>query len=240
MFKRTLIPLVALCLSVPSLLGQPPANKLPLLPEAKPEDILCKCVTTFQIKKEDVFFFKVGEKYFEVALAGEAISQTFPVRGSTTFALYKEVTDDEDKTTYIPVVQQALTGLGKSHLITLKRKDDNSPITSTSQSLSTSELPANSIHFFNNSPAPLGVQINTTKTVVKPYTKYTYPFKNTTRDTYTSAKVVMRYKGENKIMSSKRLRLVPGRRVILVAFPSRTRAKLGSTPLRMLVLQDAP
>ncbi|MBK1831724.1 hypothetical protein JIN77_13390 [Verrucomicrobiaceae bacterium R5-34] len=243
MISRILIPLLALCFASSAAIAQDKItdpNQLPPLPTPQAEDLVCKCVTTFQLKKDDVFFLKVGENYYQIELYGETVSQPLPVRGARTFTLYKQVTDEEGKVTYKPAVQQALSGTGKSHLVILKRKDAKSPITSAGLNLSSSSMPANNIYFYNESTAPLGLQVNTTKTVVQPFSKFTYPFVNTTRNTYTSAKVIMRYKGENKIMSSKRLRLVPGRRIILIAFPSVARAKLGSTPLRMLAIQDMP
>lgn len=246
MIKRTFISLILAGLTLPSLSAQEPAGNavdpshFPGLPPAEPEDILCRCVSTFLLKKNEVFYFKMGTTFHEVNLVGEGVSLPFPVRGSTTFALYKKVPAGEDKTEYKAVVEQVLEGAGKEHLVILKRKNDQSPLKSYSYNLSKSEFPANSIYFFNESPAPLGLQVNTTKTVVQPFKRYTYNYQNTSRDTYTSAKVIMRYKGENKIMASKRLRLVPGRRIILIAFPSKSRAKLGSTPLGMIIHQDKP
>ncbi|BDS07798.1 hypothetical protein NT6N_28380 [Oceaniferula spumae] len=247
MLPRKITALLLLALTTASLSAQnPPAQKpvnpdqLPGLPSPKENDIMCRCVSTFLPGKNETFFFKIDDTYHEVSLTGEGMSLPFPVRGSTTFTLYKKTPAGEDAPPYTPVVEQALSGDGKDFLVFLSRKNDKAPMKSKSVNLNTSSYPANNIYLFNESPAALGLQVNTSKAVVKPFESFNYKFQNTDRDTYTSAKIVMRYKGENKVMASKRLRLVPGRRIILVAFPSKARTQLGATPLRLIITQDQP
>lgn len=168
------------------------------------------------------------------------MSLPFPVRESTTFTLYKKTPEGKDAPPYVPVVQQALQGGGKKFLVILSRKDDKSPIKGKAYNISKTQRPANNIYLFNESPVAIGIQVNKTQGVVKPFKKYKYAYPNASRNTYTSANIIMRYKGEKRIMASKRLRLIPNRRIILVCFLSKSRANLGATPLRMITYQDMP
>lgn len=252
MNPRPILVLFLSCLTISTLSAQGPDNNAPIdpahipgLPAAKEGDIMCRCISTFLLKKGEVFYFKIGKSFHMVDLVGEGFSQPFPVRGSTAFRLYKKTPADikpadKDRPPYVPVIQQALKGDGNNFIIVLSRKDAKSPLKSKAFNINKTRFPANNIYLFNESPVALGLQVNTSQGVVQAYKHFNYSYSNTTRDTYTSAKIIMRYKGEKKIMASKRLRLVPGRRMILVCFPSKSRAKLGATPLRMVTYQDKP
>jgi len=230
------------CLGINSLLGQAEKeidhNKLPPLPLAGVDDAICRCVTTFTPSKAETFYLKIGKNFHVAPLIGEGISTDLPIKGVRKFSLYKKVIKEGEET-HIPVVEAPLEGAGKSFLVILDQKKNKS-IQAQVHNLSTTQFPANQIHFFNRSPAALGLQINTSKAVVAPFKSYNYPFENTNRNTYTSAKMVMRYKGETRVMASKRLRLVPGRRIFLICFPSAARVSLGATPLRVISHQDMP
>ncbi|MEP2774963.1 MAG: hypothetical protein ABJQ29_10010 [Luteolibacter sp.] len=254
MCARNFLLLFLSCLTVTMLSAQEPEDDapqvdpahLPGLPPAKEGDIQCRCITTFMLGNRETYFFKIGSTYHEVELVSEGISQTFPVSGSTTFTLYKKAPPtkelpDEEKSLYVPVVQQELKGGGKDFFIILSRKDDKSPMKTRAINISKANCPADSIHLYNFSPLALGMEIEDSKGVLEPYKNFRYPFGNAaSRNTYTTAKIVMRYKGEDKVMASTRLRLVPGRRMILFCFPSESRASLGATPLRMITYQDKP
>ncbi|MEN8663043.1 MAG: hypothetical protein ABF330_11190 [Lentimonas sp.] len=191
-------------------------------------------------KKNETFYFKIDDDYREVALVGEGISMAFPVRGTNTFTLYSKGLSDEGEVIYIPVVQQLLEGAGGNYLTILSRPKDSQSLQAKTYNLNADKYPVNSLHLFNESGISLGVQVDKVNAVVKPFESHTHKFKDVSRDTYTSAKIAIAYKGEAKIMSSKRLRLLPGRRVIMVCFPSINRAKMGATPLRVITLQDMP
>lgn len=242
MFKQNLIVLFITCLALPSVYAQPQEHQSDLydLPPAQEGDLLCRCISTFQVNKEETYYFKVEDTYHEVALVGEGISMAFPVRGTSTFTLYSKGVSAEGETIYTPVVEEALTGTGGNYLIVLSRSKSESSLEAKTYNINTTSYPANSLHLFNESAISLGVQVNKTNAVVKPFESHTHKFPNTGRDTYTSAKIAIAYKGEVKIMSSKRLRVIPGRRVIMVCFPSVARANMGSTPLRVITLQDIP
>lgn len=216
-----------------------PEEERPALPGIIEGDILCRCVCTFQTKPGETYFLKLKDDYQEIFLAGESLSQAIPVRGSRKFSLYKKSEDEESETGYVPVLEQALEGVGSNYLLILGRTEEGE-FKSKAINLSSSAYPADQIYIINHTPATLGAQVNTTQAVIKPYTEYRYGYRDAGRDTYTSAKIVMQYKGETKIMASKRLRLVPGRRMILVCFPSEERAAMDATPLRMVLMQDKP
>ena len=243
MFTKTIIALLLSYLSIAALSAQNAPvdpSRLPDLPPAKEGDLLCRCVSTFLPDKNKVLYFKVDGTYFKIALTGEGISMPFPVRGTTTFTLYAKSVSEEDKVVYTPVVEQELKGSGGNFLIIINRAKNKTTLQAKTFNLNTSNYPANKIYLFNESPVSLGLQVNDTKAVVKPFQAYTHSYQNAGRNTYTSAKIVMGYKGETKVMSSKRLRLIPGRRIIMVCFPSKTRAKMGSTPLGVVTIQDKP
>lgn len=252
MLPRNIFLLFLSCLTLTMLSAQEPDDEMPIdhseipgLPPAEEEDLLCRCVTTFLPEKNDIYYFKIGKDYHQVELIGEGITTPFPVRGTKTFSLYKKAPADKDAAgkdlpPYLPIVQQALEGGGKDFIVVLGRKDNKSPLKSRLINISKANCPADSIHLYNESPATLGMQIEEEKATLEPYKNFRYSFSGSTRDSYTTAKIVMRYKGENKIMASRRLRLVPGRRMILICFPSENRAKIGSTPLRMITYQDKP
>ncbi len=247
MSKQTIIALLITCLSLPQLSAQDQGQQKPVnpselydLPPTKKGDLLCRCVSTFLPKKNETFYFKMDDTYHEVALAGEGISIQFPVRGSTTFTLYSKSISEEDEIVYSPIVEQALKGSGENYLIILSRPPKKTSLQAKTYNINTNNYPANSIYLFNETPATLGLQVNKTRAVVKPFKAYTHSYQNAGRNTYTSAKIVMNYQGEGKIMSSKRLRLIPGRRIIMICFPSKTRTKMGSTPLGVVTLQDKP
>lgn len=247
MLTRIIITLFVTCLSLPSLSAQDQGqngpvdpSRLPDLPPAKEGDLLCRCISTFLPKKGEIFYFKMENTYHKVALTGEGISMPFPVRGTTTFILYSKSISEEDKIVYTPVVEQALKGLGGNYLIILSRPKNKKSMQAKTFNINTSNYPANNIHLFNETPAVLGLQVNKSRAVVKPFEAYTHSYNNAGRNTYTSAKIMMNYTGEGKIMSSKRLRLIPGRRIMMVCFPSKTRTKMGATPLGVVTLQDKP
>lgn len=247
MIKHTILALIICSISVsvvsaqdnkPTKILNP--SQLPDLPPAKKGDLICRCITTFLPNKTDIFYLKIDKKFHQILLDGESISMPMPVRGTTTFTLYAEAVSEEDKVSYVPVVTQPLKGAGNDHLIILSRPNKKTAIKSKSYNISTSNYPVDSIHLFNETPAPLGLQVNSSKATVKPHQTHTYTYRNAGRDTYTSAKVLMAYKGEPKMMSSKRLRLIPGRRTIMVCFPSKKRLKLGATGLGVITIRDMP
>lgn len=252
MLPRNLLVIFFSCLTLTTLTAQESGDdgpidplELPGLPAAEEGDIECRCVSTFQPGKNDVYYFKIDGIYHQVSLVGEAISPPFPVRGSTTFTLYKKNpaakdSSEKEQPLYIPAVQQVLKGGGNEFIIVLSRKDGKSPLKSRSINISKANCPADNVHLYNESPVALGLQINESEATVQAFKNFRYNFSNTTRDTYTSAKIVMRYQGEKKIMASKRLRLVPGRRMILICFPSKSRVALGATPLHLVTYQDKP
>lgn len=214
-------------------------DELPALPLPEGNDAVCRCVTTFMPDKNKFYYLKIGSAYHVAPLNGENISIDLPVRGERKFVLFEKTTTEDGSEAYLPAVTVPLEGTGKRFLVVL-RKPKGKPITGIAHNLSTASFPASQIYLLNESSATLGLQINTSKATVQPFKKFNYNFRNTDRNTYTSAKIVMRYQGENKIMASKRLRLVPGRRIILVCFASQSRVALGSTPLRMVSYQDMP
>lgn len=242
MLKQNFIVLFITCLSLLQISAQDKERQDDLysLPPAQEGDLLCRCVSTFLPQKSETFYFKIDGTYREVALTGEGISMTFPVRKTNIFTLYSKGVSEEGDVAYIPVVQQVLDGPGVNHLIILSRPTNSKALESVAYSLHTDNYPANSLHLLNQTPLSLGVQIDKVNSWVKPLEFYTHKFENVDRNTYTSAKIAIAYKGEAKIMSSKRLRLLPGRRVIMICFPSKARADMGSTPLRVLTLQDMP
>lgn len=210
------------------------------LPTAKKGDRICRCISAFIPQKDEVFYFKMDGDYHEVNLPSESISVDFPVRGTLVFSLYKKTTDEENEIVYTPVLEAKLEGAGTQFIVVARRAKDELKLLAKSYNISKTNFAANGIYLFNESPVSLGISVQETKAVVKPYEQYSYPFKNIGRNTYTSAKVVMRYNEETKIMGSKRLRLIPGRRVLMFCYPSKTRAKMGATPLRVFTLQDMP
>ncbi|MFK7849444.1 MAG: hypothetical protein AB8D78_00575 [Akkermansiaceae bacterium] len=171
----------------------------------------------------------------------EGMSMPFPVRNSTTFILYKHVPNGEEGSPqYLPVVEQPLKGGGKKFLIVLSRKNETSAMKSKSINISKAQRPANKIYVLNESSVPIGLQVDETKAVIKANKQYQYEFPNASRNAYTSANIIVRYKGEMRVMASKRLRLIPKRRIFLICFLSKARANLGATPLRMVSYQDMP
>ncbi|MDP4611944.1 MAG: hypothetical protein NWT02_12210 [Opitutales bacterium] len=242
MLKQNFIVLFITCLSLLQISAQDQARQDDLysLPPAQEGDLLCRCVSTFQLQKSETFYFKLDGTYHEVALTSEGISMTFPVRKTNIFTLYSKGLSEEGKVVYIPVVEQMLDGPGVDHLVILSRTPNSKTMVSTAHNLHTDIYPANALHLFNQTPLSLGVQVDNVNALVKPLELYTHKFKNVDRNAYTSAKIAIAYKGEAKIMSSKRLRLLPGRRVIMICFPSKARSDMGATPLRVLTLQDMP
>lgn len=242
MLKKNLFGLLIALLSLSQLSAQDHERLSELydFPPAQEGDLLCRCISTFLTKANETFYFKVDGTYHEVALSGESISMPFPVRGQSTFTLYSKIINEEGKTVYLPVVEQVLNGSGTNFLIILSRSNDSAIMAGKTYNLNTDNYPANGIYMFNETPLSLGVQVEKVNAVIKPFESYTYDFKDVGRNTYTSAKIAIAYKGKAKIMASKRLRLVPGRRVIMVCFPSQSRAEMGSTPMRVITLQDMP
>lgn len=242
MFKQNLITSVIACLSFLQIFAQDQEHLSDLydFPPSQEGDLLCRCISTFLPQKGETFYFKIDDTYHEVALVGEGISMPFPVRGTSIFTLYSKSFSEEGELIYIPVIEEALEGAGRDYLIILSRSQNQISLDAKAYNINTGNYPANSLHLLNQTELSLGVQVDKINAVVKPFTLHTHKFKSVSRDTYTSAKIAIAYKGEAKIMSSKRLRLVPGRRVIMVCFPSRTRAEMGATPLRVITLQDMP
>ncbi|MGJ8643712.1 MAG: hypothetical protein ACSHX9_09915 [Luteolibacter sp.] len=203
-------------------------------------DTLCRVVCTFQTKPGETYYLKLKDKYQEIFLAGESLSQAIPVRGARKFSLYRKAEDEEESETgYMPILEQALEGVGSNYLLILGRSKEG-VIQSKAINLNSSIYPADHIYVINHTSATLGAQINTTQAVIDPFKEIRYGYRDAGRDTYTSAKIVMQYEGETKIMASKRLRLVPGRRMILICFPSEERVAMDATPLRMVLMQDKP
>lgn len=242
MFKQSITALLFTLLLLPQVSAQDPERIADLyeLPPPEEGDLLCRCISTFSPEESETFYFKIGKKYHEVALVGEGISMPFPVRGSSTFILYSKALTEEGKVAYIPIVEQALKGDGKNHIIILSRQENQTSLNAKAYNINTKNYPANSAYIFNETGLRLGVRVDDTNAVVEPYDSHTHKFKNVSRDTYTSAKIAIAYKGEAKIMASKRLRLIPGRRVMMICFPSRDRVEMGATPLRVITLQDMP
>ncbi|MGJ8652436.1 MAG: hypothetical protein ACSHX8_04120 [Opitutaceae bacterium] len=242
MFKQNIIALLFACLLLPQISAQSAEelNNLHDLPPAEEGDLLCRCISTFLPKKDETYYFKLDNTYHEVALVGEGISMPFPVRKSNTFTLYSQGLSEEGAIIYIPVVQQTLDGSGGNYLIILSRQDNGTSLSAKTYNINTQKFPADSLHLLNQTEIRLGAQVDKVNAVVEPFDVYTHKFKDVSRDTYTSAKIAISYKGEAKVMSSKRLRLVPGRRFIMVCFPSKARAAMGATPLRVITLQDMP
>jgi len=214
-------------------------NKLPPLPLPREKDAVCRCVTTFPLEKNKFFYIKIGESFHIAPLRDEGISIDIPIIGPRKLTLYQLEVSEEGNETYIPAVEVPLEGVGKRFLIVLNKQKDKS-ISGLAYNLNTNNFPSSNIYVFNQTPTLLGLQINEAMSVVRPYKDFTYKFPNSNRNSYTSARIIMKYNGENKVMASKRLRLVPGRRIILVCFPSRERVSLGATPLRMITYQDKP
>lgn len=214
-------------------------SKLEGLPPFIKGDISCKAVCTFTPTAGEFYYVKVGSKYYVTPLIAEGLSQAIPVRGSRTFILYRKTENEEGKEIHTPVLTTTLGGSGKEYLIIIS-KLEGKPITSKVINISASSLPANNVHLFNYSPVALGIQVEKDNYVAQTNKYISHNFKAAGRNSYTSAKVLMRYQGENKIMGSKRLRLIPGRRVIFICFASAKRAKMGSTPLGMVTIQDMP
>lgn len=242
MLKQNIIAFLLLCLLLPNLSAQSKEEMEDLynLPPAEDGDLLCRCISTFLPTKEDNFYFKIDDTYHEVALVGEGISMTFPVRDTSAFTLYSKILSEEGKLIYVPIVQQALEGSGNNFIIILSRPQNSSDIQSDSYNINAEKFPVNNLYLFNQTNLRLGVRVDETNAIVDPYDSHTHEFQDVSRDTYTSAKIAIAYKGEAKIMASKRLRLVPGRRVMMFCFPSKTRAEMGATPLRVITLQDMP
>lgn len=214
-------------------------SRLEGLPSAEEGDIICKAICTFSPKPGEIYYVKIDSKYYAAPLVGEGVTQDIPVRGGRKFILYKIITNEEGEEAHVPAIEVILTGTGSKFLVILSQKTDK-PMTSRVFNLSSSSLGANRVHLFNFSPVALGIQVEEDKYVAQINERISHSFKTAGRNSYTSAKVVMRYQGENKIMGSKRIRLIPGRRVIFVCFASKKRAKLGSTPLGMVTIQDMP
>ena len=183
--------------------------------------------------------YKRLAEYYAAPLQGEGISQAIPIRGTKKFSLYKKTKNEEGEEIFKPTLEATLTGAAKEYLIVLSRKK-NQPIKAIVHSLALSNLSANKVHLFNYSPVDLGIDVEDEQYVVKQNKRMSHGFKVGDRNKYTSAKVVMRYKDEIKVMASKRLRLIPGRRIIFICFDSAKRTKLGSTPLGMVTIQDKP
>ena len=214
-------------------------TKLEDLPSFKEGDISCRAICTFTPAAGELYYVKIGSKYYVTPLIGEDLAQPFPVRGSRTLTLYKKSENEAGEEIYIPTLTNTLKGSGKEYLIILS-KFENKPMTSRVISLSKTSLPANNVHLFNYSPVALGIQVEKDQYVAQINERISHNFKAPGRSSYTSAKVLMRYEGENKIMGGKRLRLLPGRRIIFVCFASASRAKMGSTPLGIVTIKDMP
>ncbi|MDP4625542.1 MAG: hypothetical protein NWT08_10450 [Akkermansiaceae bacterium] len=211
----------------------------PEVPRVEEGDLRCRYVSTFKPDPKKPFFLKVDGAYQEFPVIGESLSQDFPIGASRMFELFNLIENEEGEEEYVQVVKQALTGAGDNFLILLRKKEGGA-IASKALNLNSSNYPADHIFILNETPATLGAQIDTSQLIVKPLSEVRYGYRNAGRDSYTSAKIVMQYKGETKIMASKRLRLIPGRRAIFICFPSEERTSMGATPLRMVALQDMP
>lgn len=242
MLKQYLTTVIIACISLTQVFAQDQQRLADLydFPPAQEGDLLCRCVSTFLPKNNETFYFYIDDAYREVALVGEGISMAFPVRGTNTFTLYSKSLSKEGKPIYTPVVQQVLNGSGGNYLIILSRPKNTTSLEAKTYNINTDKYPADSLYLFNESPVSLGVQVDKVNAVVKPFESHVHDFKDMSGDKYTSAKIAIAYKGEAKIMSSKRLRIIPGRRVMMICFPSINRAKMGATPLRVITLQDMP
>jgi len=242
MLKYYTLTLLAASMLLPriSAQSQEDLERLYDLPLAKDGDLLCRCISTFLPKKDETFFFKFEDEYHEVALVGEGISNIFPVRKDNTFTLYTRTYSEEGELIYLPVVEESLEGNGKDYIIVLNRLEGTTSIQAKTYNINTEDYSPNSLHLFNETGLKLGARVDDTNAVVAPFESHTHKFNNVSRNTYTSAKIAIAYKGEAKIMASKRLRLVPGRRFMMFCFPSRTRAEAGATPLKVITLQDMP
>lgn len=240
MLKQNFIVLFISCLSLLQISAQDQSrqNDLYDLPPAEEGDLLCRCVSTFQLQKSETFFYKLDGTYHEVALTSEGISMTFPVRKTNIFTLYSKGVSEEGNVIYVPVIEQVLDGPGINHLLILSRPANSKALDTVAYNLHTDNYSANALHLLNRTPLSLAVQVDKVNSWVKPLEFYTHEFKSVDRNAYTSAKIAITYKGEAKIMASKRLRLLPGRRVIMICFPSKTLADMGATPMRVVTIQD--
>ncbi|MGJ8657034.1 MAG: hypothetical protein ACSHX6_11345 [Akkermansiaceae bacterium] len=214
-------------------------GRMETLPSFKEGDLTCKVICTFSPNADELYYVKIDSKYYATPLKDEGISPAIPVRGGRSFNLYKKTINEEGTEIHVPVIEAALTGSGSDYLVILSQLE-NKPMTSRVYGLGAISLGANQVHLFNFSPVALGIQVEEDKYVAQVNERISHNFKAAGRNSYTSATVVMRYQGENKIMGSKRIRLIPGRRVIFVCFASTKRAKMGSTPLGMVTIQDMP
>lgn len=242
MLKRYLITLI-LCFSFLHLTSgqsRKEVEDLYDIPAAQEGDLLCRCISTFIPEKNETFFFKIGEEYHEVALVPEGISIIFPVRKTNVFKLYSKNRSEEGAPIYFPVVEQALEGKGKDYILILSRSQNSSPINSVAYNINIHDYPTNGLYVFNQTGLNLGLRVDDTNAVIEPFGTHIHDFRDVSRDIYTSAKIAIAYNGKPKVMASKRLRLVPGRRFMMFCFPSKKRAEMGATPLRVLTLQDMP
>lgn len=196
-------------------------------------------VTSFTPGNDEIFYLKDGQDYTEMLLAAENISRPIPLPGSRLLILYQKTLNEEGLEVYVPVIEKILKGSGMTYLILLNRTKD-SAYHARVYGLTQRDFPIDQISIINGTPATLGLSVNEAAIVVKANETQHYDLTEADRHTYTSAKVLMRYKGKSKVMASKRLRLIPGRRVILICIPSRGRAEMGATPLRMITYQDMP
>lgn len=242
MFKQYFIVLLIVCLSLPQISAQDEEYLSDLydLPPAQDGDLLCRCISTFLPKEKETFYYKIDGNYHEVALTGEGISMAFPVRGNSVFTLYSKIITEQGKPAYVPVVNQALDGVGANFLIILSRAAGSVAMEAKTHNLSADNYPANNIYLFNETPLSLGVKVDKDTSVIRPFESYTYEFNDLEGDRYASAKIAIAYNGKAKIMASKRMRLIPGRRVMMICFPSEARAEMGVTPMRVVTLQDMP
>lgn len=202
------------------------------LPEILENDITCECITTFTLKRNEIFYLKVGEKYYQAPLRSENSSAKMPLRGTKQFKLYKKEKTEEDEVVYEPILETALTGTGKEHLVIIRRQKKEG-YSATSHSLSLSNFPADRIHVLNETPVPLGFKFDEFKMPIKARQHITYKYKPG-RLNYASASIHAQYNGKLKSMGFRRLRLIPGKRFIFICVPSEERKKMGSTPIRMI------
>lgn len=196
-------------------------------------------ITSFTPRADEVFYLKDGQNYTEVPLVAENMSRPVRLPSSRLLRLYQKILNDDGLEVYVPVIEQPLKAPGGKYMILLNQQNDNA-YHARVYNLSNNDFPTNQISILNGTPAVLGLSINEAVIIVKANEIKHYDLTEADRNTYTSAKVVMRYKGKNKVMASKRLRLIPGRRVILFCIPSRSRVEMGATPLRMITYQDKP
>ena len=214
-------------------------TRLEGLPPLEEGDLTCRVISTYKPTNDKLYYVSIGSKFYVAPIISETLSQAIPIRGKRIFTLYQKIENEEGEEIQTPVVTAELKGSGSNFLVILS-KNQEEPISSKVVDLAPSKLAANKVHLINLSPVALGMQVEDTQHIAQLGQRVSHNFKTAARNSYTSAQVIMRYQGENKIMGSKRLRLIPGRRVIIVCFASAKRAKMGATPLGMVTIQDIP